>query len=186
MEKTDIKSFNETINRIDQEIAELRLRLSSSRLKIVQLCDEVTAQIDLAVELRIQELQKLRDEHLRKIKIYKEECMANMAQAEEKFTATVAMADEFVKKWLQQPADSSCNDIKDQKIDLDATQHLNKLVKLQEELKAFQFSGHVLKFKDTERPDSLGRLELDLLELPRDFTLKKPISLPISIFILIN
>jgi SMC interacting uncharacterized protein involved in chromosome segregation len=192
------ESLGKGLNEIKHQSGELKARLAKSKHSIQQRCDEVTAQVDSVVQLRIQKLNNIRAktgvdvgkhiaevnskraEFAAKIKIYQDECIENMAFAQEqRFSKVIEKADDFVAKWLPLAECSSGKLKKVNQAEID--EHLDKLSQFHSELNAVQFSGRLLTFAETKDPKSIGTLGFDELQLPKNLTLKKPnFSLPIG------
>jgi hypothetical protein len=176
-ENFDLASFDELVSRIDKETADLKSQSMRARVIVVDECKEAVNRIDIAVETRIQELNALRRSYLAKIKIYEQECLRNLEEAnmQEKLLSTVEKVEAFAKKWLHPPtttptaAAATWASQVDETIKQMAEKHLNQVELLNKNLKAILFGSQLLQYKSKDEikmEDAIGCLEMKTLEIP--------------------
>jgi hypothetical protein len=141
------EQLDEKLYRIDTSADELNVKIARSRLDVDEHCGELARRVDLAIELRIQQLNKLRAKWLKQIKDYEAECMRNMDATRQLLIESVERA----KQWSKSIRDMERKrnflvELNDQ-----ADAHLGKLNLLHQQIKGFQFGGKLMTFYADEK-----------------------------------
>jgi hypothetical protein len=73
-----LQSTQQKISELVDTIQKSESLIGESESKISEFCSKLKNQIDLSVEIKIEQLNKYRDEYLKRIKDYEQECTSNL------------------------------------------------------------------------------------------------------------
>jgi hypothetical protein len=162
--------FLSNLNQINKLAEELINKIEQSRLTINQFCLDLTRDVDIATETRIEkvskkqksidELNNVRRKLLKEINDYEAECVASVEATKSKLLESV----EETTKWTQLMRRVINYDKFKVELNEKADSYLCHLKHLLLQLKAFQFGGKQMRFVESGK--HIGSLDILKLRIP--------------------
>jgi hypothetical protein len=177
------EEFIYKLNQINNLAQELTLKLELSRLTVNEHCSDLVREVDIATEIRIEELScvlgsekhaaaaavdKLNDRRkklLKEIAAYEAKCVASMEQtSRSKLAKSIVTACKWVEL-MRQATSLARYDMCREALNEQAESHACHLANLLKQLKSVQLGSHPMRFIECGARDdpSIGVLRVDKL-----------------------
>jgi hypothetical protein len=171
----NVEALKMKLNRIQHLHNDFKSKLDNSAIIVNEHCREMKTKIDLLVETKKMQLDEMRDEYVKRITSYEQECVSNMQKRD---TKSLLDAVEEINVFAGKCKDYLKNFKIDEAVVSERAQasdvHIAHLEKHLEQLRGAQFNGQLLKFKANEDDASkteatIGKFEFERLEVnPKD------------------
>jgi hypothetical protein len=185
-----IQNFKSDLDTIKEKMDALGADMNQGGDKIREYCEFIRNDVDLVTESWIESIQKFRDEFLKKIEMYEQECLVNYENFSKNDKSIRLFLDEakvFHEKWTEYLEQFAIDKSEVLKASNEAKVLLENLETKRKDLKCKIFNGKLLKFEIDERKftsqivgkfkyQNLGKLNFDQLTEARLLPLKNKLT----------